>query len=72
MKKAKLKTKPVTKPMATIDLDATWEAVANGAIRAAENVECSLEDFAAGLREIELTIHERRLLADAEVSANRE
>lgn len=49
-----------------------WEQIAEDAIREAEHVDCSLEDFARGLKDIEIAIRERRQLADAEVDANSE
>jgi len=41
------------------DLDAEWERIANEAIKQAEEVECDLETFLDGLRDISTTILDR-------------
>lgn len=46
-----------------------WARIADDAIEEAEAVDCSLEEFAAGLKEIEIAIRERRQLADSEADA---
>lgn len=51
--------------MAT-NLEDKWETIAAAAIHEAERVDCSLSDFAAGLKSIEQDIRDRRQLAEDE------
>ena len=42
------------------DLEEEWERIAQEAISEAEQVECSMEDFLDGLKDIASTILDRR------------
>lgn len=53
-------------PKTTSNLESRWERVAQDAIMAAERVECSLSEFAEGLRYIERDIKDRREMAEDE------
>ncbi len=52
--------------------DDVWIAIADKAIREAEDVECPLEDFSHGLKVIEQVICDRRVEVEDEVEAEAE
>jgi hypothetical protein len=49
------------------DLDETFEAIAQAAITAAERVPCSKARFAEGLKDMEMTLKDRRLMMEDEI-----
>ena len=58
------------KPIAGANLDEVFEAIAEEAILAAEKVECSKERFVEGLKDMEMSLKDRRLLMQSEIDAD--
>lgn len=49
------------------ELEEVWEKIAEETLSKAEVVDCSLADFAEGLKDIELAVRHRREMAEDEL-----